>query len=233
MTMNTITLANLRLSVEELCGLPTIDANTTINLVMANRWLNRSVQRLTALLSKMHGDEWNTATGLVSTTAGSGTVSLPSLCFRLKRVVWVRGTQDIVPLRRANPDEWLGATEDARTWEGAPVYALQTQALRFWPVPSAVYSLRLYYVKLLAALSVDADTLEFAPGWDDWVLADTCVLVATRLKEDVSLFLKARSDAQELVEAGVSRDEDQPQYVRRATRALTLREEWNRSGRED
>lgn len=219
MSMNSITLANLRQEIVDWCDIPANTASTHVTTSMLTRWINQAIQRLTGILVSLHGEDYYTAVTTLSTSAGVATVALPTRCMRIKSVLWVESSDRIVPLDRISYDEFRdggSSPTDPDSWDGPPKYMLVGQSISFVPVPNAVYSLRLVYVQSLADLSADGDTWEYGLGWDEWVIADVCSKVARRKDRDVAPFQLARADAERLVrESATGRDEGGVYMVRR------------------
>lgn len=85
------------------------------------------------------------------TVAGTATVDVPATVLRVDRVAIPAYDQELVEVTLADLD--MG------TEEGIPYgYAYYNDALKFYPIPDAVYTLSLYGIAKVAAPAVDADT---------------------------------------------------------------------------
>lgn len=214
--MRSVTLSTLRELVRQACDLPTYSTTTTVNTATVDLWINKAIHGLTGKLVTLHGEDYYTTSSTISTQAGIPNVSLPTRCFKLRRLVWMRGSDDPVPLRRASQDDWREASETSQAWDAAPVYALLGQTVQFWPCPSAVYSLRPYYVQLLADLSAAGDSVYLGPAWEDWIVANVGIEVFGKMEKDATAFEKKIARAELAIsENAPSRNEDEPQFVRR------------------
>lgn len=219
MSMYSYSLSTLRSEVLTRYDLPASSTSTKPTTAQLTSLVNTSIRRFTNLLLALYGDDYLTTMSTVSTVAGTATVSLPTRCFRVQGVAWVRGQQDIVRLRRATVDDLLdgGASPtDPRAWDTEPMYSLLGQTLTFVPVPSAVYTIRLVYAQLLANLSADVDTVELGPAWDDWVINDVCSMIAQIREDDPSVWVQFRDMARaDIEDAAKHRDDNDPPRVRR------------------
>lgn len=214
-----VTLTLLREAVRTRYDLPTFSSSTFITTTHVNALLNASLQAYTAMLCEAYGDSYFTTSATAATSAGVGTNALPTRFYKLTRLWWVRATDDVVPIRRANAAELALASYSARSWtEYGPRYRLQGTANVQWlPKPDAVYNVVFDYVQLPADLSADGDVFEGGPGWDEWVVNDVCAKIAAREEKDPSVYMAHRADWEARIRAqATERDE---------TEALTVRDE--------
>lgn len=219
MSLYSYSLSTLRSEILTRYDLPASSTTTKPTTAQLTSLVNTSIRRFTNLLLALYGDDFLTTMSTISTVANTATVSLPTRCFRVCGVAWVRGQQDIVRLRRATVDDLLdgGASPtDPRAWDTEPMYTLLGQTITFVPVPSAAYTVRLVYDALLANLSADGDTVDLGPGWDDWIINDVCSMIAAIREEDPGVWVNFREMARKDIEdAAKHRDDNDTPRVRR------------------
>jgi hypothetical protein len=218
--MFSYTLEELRSDVTTRYDLPDSTPTTKPTYDQLTRLINNAIRRFTNLLLTLREDEYLTTMTVVPTVAGVATVALPTRCFHLYGLAWIRSAGERpTRLRRATVDDLLdgGASpSNPQAWDIPPKYTLLGQTVSFVPVPSAVYSLRLVYAQLLATLVNDADTVDFGPGWDDWVINDVCAMIAKIREESPDGYIQDRMIAEkQIMEAASKRDDNEPPMARR------------------
>lgn len=179
--------------------------------------INSSVQALAAVLLESYGDNYYTTSATITTTPSTGTSALPTRCYKLLQLWWVRGTDDVVKLHRGSLDDLRLANYGARTWnEYGPRYRLQGVSTVQWlPTPSVAYTVTCDFVQLPAELSADGDTFVAGPGWEEFVVADVCRKIAAREEKDISQWMAERADAEARIRAqSPERDEGEALQVR-------------------
>jgi hypothetical protein len=207
--------------------LPTFSTTTWLTTSAVNAMINSSVQALSAILMESYGDNYYTTSASLTTTANTGTTSLPTRCYKVLQFWWVRGTDDIVKVERGNADDLRYANYAARSWDQMrPRYRLQgTSTVQWLPIPSQAYTVACDYVQLPAELSADGDTFEAGPSWEEFVVADVCRKIAAREEKDISQWMAERGDAEARIRSQApERDEGE---------ALAVRDTWNPYGLSD
>lgn len=214
--MRSVTLLDLKNAVLDRYDLPAYASTGFVSTTGITRTINASLQAFYALLVECYGSEYFDATATISTIAGVSVTSLPSRFYKLRSLVWIRGTDDIVPVPRINQEEvYLGAY-DPQSWSTyAPRYAVQGQAVRWYPTPNAVYSLSMSYAALPDDLAEDTDAFDGGAGHEEWVVAEVCRRIALREDKDPSVFLYERDVVERRIRTQASeRDEAEPMILR-------------------
>lgn len=147
------------------------------------RFINQSCQALREIVS-LAGHEYYRKTSSVNTTAGQGYVAYPSDAVSVLGVdCTVQGrTYNLTPYMRHERNRFDDVTVDG----GYPQQFRVSQntgttpVLEIIPEPQGVYPLVIYYVPILTALSLDADTFDGVAGWEEWVVLDSAVKVLTK-----------------------------------------------------
>lgn len=215
-----VTRTMLKDAIQLAYGLPTFGASTPVTTTEVETMINASVQKYFGLLQEYEAEEWYTFEDLISTTAGQAYVDLSTglsaRFLNVRAVHWLRGTDDIVTLRRAQKDDWARRSFAARSWDEArPEYLLVRDRLYFMPPPSAVYSVRLWYSGAPTDFANDAATMDGGPGWEEFVVADVCVKIAEGEEEDAQRFYVKRQAAEQYIRAQCGREKSDPVFVRR------------------
>lgn len=223
----TVTFANLRTAIQARYDLPAFSTTTWLTTSQVNTMINASVQALSAMLIEAYGDNYYTTSSSLTTTSGVNLTSLPTRCYKLLTLWWVRGTDDIVKVSRGNLDDLRLANYASKSWsEYKPRYRLQgTSSVQWLPTPNAAYTVTCDYVQLPAELSADGDTFEAGPGWEEWCVADVCRKIAAREEKDITSWMGERADAEARIRAQApERDEGE---------ALSVRDTFNPYGMSD
>lgn len=188
----TLTLAQTREEVGLALDIPTGDAYLTS--VTLQRWVFMAVQEYAALRAQygLMDEKRTTLTGSVSTTPGTDgfpaneLLSLPADFGSVVALNYnLNGTQ--YPLRAL-------AETDRQKWWGTPLQTLgppeayavidATPSLparaRVWPPMQTAYTFELIYRPTVVAMAVDADTWEYLPGTEDYVICTVALKQATR-----------------------------------------------------
>lgn len=198
----TVTLSELRNRVREFTD--TVNALTPTNAQLDVQ-INRSVRSLYARICE-GGAEFLTTSTTVTTAAGVGTYDLPADFWRLRSVVWRRGTRDVVPLSRFEQRD--RAELESEPWSGRARYRLAdvafnggTPTIEFCPPPDRTCTMFIAYVPdppTLEDENQEAGTpavpLVCTPGMDEWIALDvTCRVLATE-ETDVTSWAQLRGD---------------------------------------
>jgi len=220
--MRTITFATLREAIRTRYDLPTFSTTSKPSTLQINAMINASASRFSGMLCAAYGDDYFTTTATLATTASVATTALPTGFYKLRSLIWLRGADDPVVVRRASIDDYARLSLlTARAWTSEmPRYRFTVGSVVTWlPTPSAVYSVACTYSKTPVDLSADGDTAEVGPGWDEWLVNDVCVKIAQMREEDPSVYMSERADLERhVMSESVDRDESEPSAVRDVSR---------------
>lgn len=144
-------------------------------------------------LSTAHGDycdlldeEWEgyrDAEQTVSTVAGTATVT-PSAFLKVRAVHLLYGGVYRALERFEVSRQTLGYDEANGIPRGFQHLA---DALKLYPTPDAVYTLRLQYVPQATAITATTDTISVPNGWEDFHIAKVLLKCASREERDVTV----------------------------------------------
>jgi len=184
-----------------------------------------SALSLSGLVRAAYGaDFFETSTDL-TTQNGLGYVSLPENCSSVRRLVWVRGTDDYVEIERASQDEtnaWSGGWSNS-----TPVYRLRSGTVALFPTPLAAYTIRLTHDTGII-VTATTDTISAEAGWREWLVLDVCRKIRQRQQKDGSDFLYSQQEQEVLIRSLVPRDRGGITQVRDVYDMPTRARPWDR-----
>jgi hypothetical protein len=214
--MSLVTLAQLREDIRLEYNLPTITSTSFVTTTALTRLVNQAANSYYKLLTECYGDGYLTKSATITTIAGLDISSLPSDFLTLKKLYWVRGTADIVPLHIANNDNLLINNYGSQSWSNyTPRYKLEDTVIRWFPTPSAIYTVLVDYIYQPVALSVDSDTVDVKLNGDLFIIYEVCRRIAIREDKDPSVFMFERDRvAKEIKELASERDESANKILR-------------------
>lgn len=172
-----------------------------------------SARRLSGIIRRLDSDYFLATTAL-TTTANQQHVALPSNFSDLRQLSWMRSATDRVPLDMASVDEMDAASEAGEVWDKAPRYRLSGDNILFFPKPSAVYNLSIYYDSGIY-VTATSDSISCQPGWDEWMVLDVCARVRMMEEASAADFLTERAKVEaDIVRQAGSRDRFRVHEVR-------------------
>lgn len=188
------------------------NAGTYTNAFLT-RWVNQAIRDLVEIVSDQFAGYFDSTT-TVATVAGTQTVNLPANFRDLRALDRQVAADRHAPLRRLT----LGQTY-AYQGRGAPRgYMLHggtaPGTIRLFPVPDAVYTLRLTYEPVITPLALDADTFDFGNGWEDYV--HQLVLLEIDLREERPVqerMVKIDRARQRIIGSAQKRNSAEPEYL--------------------
>ena len=131
-----VTLTSLKEDIRQLYDLPAWSTTSFVTDVAVTRLINTSLQAYYAVLVECYGDDYFDQEGTITTVASVDVSSLPSTFVKLRKLVWVRGTNDVVTLRRADAEYAVLSAYASQSWEVyVPRYRLQSQTIKWYPTP--------------------------------------------------------------------------------------------------
>jgi hypothetical protein len=205
-----ITLASLRAKVLRL-------GDYAGSEVMSDAFVDESINQGLAELVDLVGDVFQDhflTTATVNTVAGTQTVNLPASFYDLRALDREVSTEQHVPMRRI---QLLQATRYGG--RGVPrAYMLHggtaPGTIRLFPIPDAVYTLRVTFDPLFTELSADADTFDFRNGWEEYVIHAALLRLDLKDEKPVSerMAMIERAKAR-IVGSAAKRNSAEPEYL--------------------
>lgn len=183
--------------------------------------INRSLRRLHARVVQESEDEYTNHVDVV-TIAGTARVDIAVPLLTLRHVEWVVTEDRVYPLARIQLQERARYMGTSGWHEGSPVgYRLMerksdgTQRVALFPTPTAVHTVRIYYVVSPAELSLDADVPDVRPGWEEWIIWDAAAVFLASEESDAGPALAMRDAVwnEEIAPAVANFDQARPDRV--------------------
>lgn len=161
------------------------------------RYINQSIARLHRKIHRVQPDMLVTST-TITTAASTESYALPATFYALV------GSPE-VNLGGPGPStlhRWQWADRASYLYEGGWAYGrpvayrlVGADTISFLPIPNAVYSVKVFYVPAPTDLSADGDTFDGRSGWEEWVVLDAAIKVATKEERDITDLRAERDDA--------------------------------------
>lgn len=202
-----------------------------VDAAEVGRQINNSIAEFHDRLIDVGGPSYGRTFASLSTTAGVATVALPTTFYKEYGVDVQRSASgDFEP---AHELDWPNRNSFDLTagWNNgrAVYYEIEGANLRFWPTPSAVHSVRLWFVPWAVELVLDGDTLDGINGFEKFVVLDTAIWLRNKQEQDISGLEKERARIeQRIMEMASRRNRSgpaRPQDVRRRG-AKPVEERW-------
>lgn len=193
--------------------IPTFSADTHVTTTDALDFVKRSASKLAGLIQEAGASEqYLTLNTTLSTVADVPVVSLPANTADVIRVALVLDGDREVQLNVAPLDDW---NPDQVNWDNnfIPWYRVIGATLTLFPTPTAIRSLRVYYTVGFTVTST-ADVLALRSNWDEYIVANCCVLVRNRQNKAGQEFLLERDRAESAIVRQLKRDRAGVRQVR-------------------
>jgi hypothetical protein len=184
--------------------IPTPAVGEFLTPAMCLDLIQSGCERLSGLVTRAFGDHYWQQTSTLATQAGLDLVSLPTDTMTISSVHWLVNNS-AYPLSRADVHEYDPRSQSGVSLTiGAPPMACSRctrlrPTLSVWfPVPNAVYSLRVAYTTGLFVTAL-TDTIPANLGWKEYLVNDFCEMVRQREDKDASNFTARRMEVQEQI----------------------------------
>ena len=186
------------------------------SFVSDSEWLtmiNASCGEFYDLLISNFEQDYVLSTQSVSVVAGTDTYALASDFYKLLGVDVLYGS-DYYPVKRFQFRHRHKPSSSASSGRNLQ-YRLRGSTIWFAPVPATTETIRIYYVPLFTALSVDADTFEFhGAGWEEYVIVDAAIKALRKEESDTSFLISEKlALRQRIEEAAPTRESNEPEQV--------------------
>lgn len=209
------TLLQLRTDVRQRCDIENDTGH--ISDAELNRYINQSVTRLRDRLVRLRGESYFREDVLLTTTAGAATTPLPADFYKLIGLDWQIGGGEFQILRALEFEErWRYSGAPVGWSRGAPVrYSLELSNLvRWFPTPTTLETVTLWYVQTPTLLVLDADQLDGIDGWEELVVLDAGIKCQIKRERPIQELMLERDKLERDVEAVAGwRDHGSPPKV--------------------
>lgn len=208
-----VTVAELQERFRVDTDIPTFTADTHVTTTNALDFVKRSASKLAGLIQESGASEqYLTLSTTLNTVADVPVVSLPANTADVIRVALVLDADREVQLNVAPLDDW---NPDQVNWDNnfIPWYRVIGATLTLFPTPTAVRSLRVYYTVGFTVTST-SDVLALRSNWDEYIVANCCVLVRNKQTKAGQEFLLERDRAESAIVRQLKRDRAGVRQVR-------------------
>jgi len=215
----TVSLATVRELIRQQYDIPATADTSWATTIYMTSLINASLAAYYGLLIELNGDNYFAEETTITTSSGINLTSLPDRCVKVLKLWWVRGTDDVYPIKRASADDLMLAGYSAKSWdEYSPRFRLSgTTGIQWLPTPNQTYTVICHHVAMPEDLVDEADAFEAGQGHEFFVVHDVCAKLAMKEQQDPGAFLSERELVRALVasQAG-ERDEGEPLQLRDA-----------------
>jgi hypothetical protein len=216
--MSTITLLNLRTRARDRANM---ENSTFVSDSIFNTYINYAASHLRDIMASKVGEDYFATSVSHVLTSGQETVTLPT---DFHKLLWVEELVDgdqYVKMHRFEVSEQPAASSSLiRPWQNLK-YRLRANNL--WLAPASASggkNIRIWYVPVSTALSLDGDTLEGFNGWDEFIVLIAARKAMVKEEQDVTEIDREVMVFMERLETMVpNRDQAQPMRVQDTQRA--------------
>lgn len=193
------TISSMITEVRSLSDMENTDFVTDTEILV---WLNKAYQRMHNILNNAY-EMYRYDTDDLTMVTDQKDYDLPTDFLKLIKVMYVNSDDRERPLRRKD----LNTADFPTLRRGWPMYySLLGKKIRFWPVPQAGHTIRLYYVPAVADF-LSTDTIDFEQYMDEYCVHYAAVKCLIKEKTNANeLMIERESLKQECIQAAAPRD---------------------------
>lgn len=179
-------------------------------------YVNSSIAELYDLLTSAFGSDYNLSSYSFVTVASTQDYALPADFYKLKGVdsqisgdLWFSIRPFNFNERNRNQDIVWGLI-------GGPSirYRMVGNNIRFSPMPTGPFNMRLWYVPVAAKLAADGDTFNDINQFSEYVVVDAAIKMMQKEESDVSVLMQQKMELRKRIEVmAADRDIGQPETV--------------------
>lgn len=180
-----------------------------------NALLNASADELYDILVERFEDYFTTSS-TITTVSGTENYPVPTDFYKL---VGVDFQIDSTRWRALEPF----SVRERNVYRNLPTIGFPGYELKYWlrgssfdllPVPTAAWTLKLWYVPKRTQLALDTDTFDGVNGWEEYVVVDAAIKATVAEEGDPSALMQAKAALLERIEkASSKRDAGSPARV--------------------
>lgn len=160
------------------------------------RYINQSIARLHRKVHRQFPDLFVAQT-TITTVSGQETYSLPADFYALvgRPEVDLGGPGPQQMRRWEWPERVSYQYTSGWAWNLPVAYRLHgADTISFLPIPGGAHGVTVYYSPIPTDLSADGDTYDGRAGWEEWVILDAAIKVATKEEQDASTLVAERAE---------------------------------------
>lgn len=192
---------DLKTSILSQIDMATTSSNSFVNTTALNAFCNRALRRYYALLNECGVDHYNELQTTITALANTLDTALPSRFQRLTSLVWLRGTDDLVELEPARPEDEYLAGYSSVDWSSfiTPRFKMHGSSIRWLPKSISNQTVYITYAATPGDLSADGDTFEAGSGWEAFVIYDVCAMIAAKEERGIGEWVALREEARQSI----------------------------------
>lgn len=161
-----------------------------------NRYINAAAKELYDMLVGAYGDDYYLSDSTLSVTSGTESYDLPADFYKLRGVDLILSNERSYSLKPFNFMERNRYKNGNLTWifnrDTNVRYRLFNGKIRFLPIPSGTYNIKLWYIPKMTELSADSDEFDGINGWEDYIVVDAAIRGLVKEESDPSALMVER-----------------------------------------
>lgn len=212
---DTLTLLQVRTRVRERADMV---GSLFVTDAELNGYINYSYRALWDLLIEAD-DDYGTKSATFTITSGN-TITLPSDFYKLRGVDDLTDSTHPRTVRKFNWNErnnYKYSSRNVLNDNSSDVfYRIIGDTLLIEPPESALKTYRLWYVRTVATVTLDADPLDGIQGWLEYVIVDSAMKCLVKEESDISSLQAMKGEIMErIVRLRNNRDQSLPEKISR------------------
>jgi uncharacterized protein YdcH (DUF465 family) len=179
-------------------------------------YVNSSIAELYDLLTAAYGSDYNLSSYSFTTVNGTQDYALPADFYKLKGVDSQINNDLWFSIRPFNFNERNRNQDIVWGLIGGPSirYRMVGGNIRFSPMPTGIFNMRLWYVPLATKLVADADVFNDINQFSEYVVVDAAIKMMQKEESDVSVLMAQKNELKKRIESmAADRDAGQPETV--------------------
>jgi hypothetical protein len=179
-------------------------------------YINSSIAELYDLLVAAYGSEYFLESYDFATVNNQADYALPANFYKMKGVDTQLNSDTWFSVRPFNFNERNRNQDIVWGLIGGPSirYRILGSNIRFSPLPSGPFNVRLWYVPLSTKLVADSDIFDDLNQFSEYVITDAAIKMMQKEESDVSVLVSQKMDLRKRIEnMSADRDAGQPESI--------------------
>lgn len=228
----TISVASIITDVQQRLRLPTFSSTTDLTDIQVLTWIQQAVRALCAMHRQKFPEDLDLVSSTtVSTIAGFNFATLPADFGELYKISWVKSATEFYDLEEALLSDVEPLSFNPHAWGEPPKYRLTGATVEFYPCPSQVYTVRLWYSNHITSLTA-VSSFSGRIDWDEWVALKVCETYLRRngRLDEAGVFTQDRLLLEQRLFAPSRKRNRASRHIIRDVRQETLEDYYRRRG---
>lgn len=208
-----ITLAQLKSQARDRADMTNSQFVSDSELV---NYINGSIAELHDLLIAAYDNDYFITEYSFNTAANTASYALPADFYKLRGVDTRIGSDQWFTIQPFNFNERNSQNELVTylAYGNNFRYRLVGSNITFTPVPTSVYSIKMWYIPVATKLSSDSDVLSDLNQFSEYVIVDAALKMAAKEEADVSVLAAQKADLRRRIEVmGQNRNADKSDSI--------------------